>query len=120
MAIFCGGGNTCPRYITPRWGDDEEQKVLTSLWASRCNAVVVMSAGQAGGLNAQAVRTRANRFVAKTTVTHRDHGSVTADARAALDGPTRNELLEKISVYGLFDTTWLKHALMETMSWHFD
>ena len=117
MAIFCeGDGNTCPRYITPRWGDDEEQKVLTSLWATGCKAVVVISAGHTGGLNAQAVRTREERFVAETTVTHSDHGSVTVDARAALDGPTRNELLEETSVYGRFDTTWLKHASLETMS----
>ena len=46
-----------------------------------------------GGLIVQAVRTRVERFVAKTTVT-RDHGSVTVDARAASNGPTRNELLE--------------------------
>ena len=76
--------------------------------------------GHAGGLNTQAVRTRANRFVAKTTVTHTDHGSVTVDARAALDDLTCNELLEETSVYKRFDTTWLKHASMKTMSWLFD
>ena len=99
---------------------EEEQKVLTSLWATGCKAVVVISAAHAGSLNAQAVRTRAKRFVAKTTVTHSDHGSVIINARAALDGPTRNELQEETSVYGRFDTTWLKHASMETMLWLFD
>ena len=88
-----GDGNTCTRYITSRWGDDEEQKVLTSLWATECKAVALISAGHAGDLNAQAVRTTANRFVA-----HSDHGSVTVDARAALDGPTRNNLLEETSM----------------------
>ena len=68
----------------------------------------------------QCGREQKNRFVDNTTVTHSDHGSVTVDARAALDGPTRNELLEETSVYGRFDTTWLKHASMETMSWLFD
>uniref|UniRef100_M4BLK5 Uncharacterized protein n=1 Tax=Hyaloperonospora arabidopsidis (strain Emoy2) TaxID=559515 RepID=M4BLK5_HYAAE len=57
---------------------------------------------------------------AKTTVTHSDHGSVTVDARAALDGPTRNELLEETSVNGRSDTTWLKNASVETMSWLFN
>ena len=75
--ILWGDGITCPRYTTPRWVDDEEQKVLIFLWATGCKAVVVISAGHTGGLNAQAVRTRANRFVAKTTVTHSDHRSVT-------------------------------------------
>ena len=79
----------------------------------------MVSAAHVGGLIVQAVRTRVERFVAKTTVT-RDHGSVTVDAGAALDGPTCNELLEETSVYGRFDTTWMKHASMETMSWLFD
>ena len=118
--ILWGDGNTSPRYITPRYGDDQEQKVLTSLWTTGCKAVAVISGGHVGGLNAQAVWTRAYRFVAKTTVTHSDHGSVTVDARAALDGPTRNELLEETSVNGRSDTTWLKNASVETMSWLFN
>uniref|UniRef100_M4C2P7 Uncharacterized protein n=1 Tax=Hyaloperonospora arabidopsidis (strain Emoy2) TaxID=559515 RepID=M4C2P7_HYAAE len=83
-------------------------------------ALSIREGGHAGGRNAQAVRTRANRFVAKTTVTHSDHGGVTVDARALLDGPNRNELLEETSAYGRFETTWMKHASMETMPWHFD
>ena len=61
--ILWGEGNTCPRYSTPHWGDDKEQKGPTSLWATGCKTVADTSAGHAGGLNAQAVRARAKKSV---------------------------------------------------------
>uniref|UniRef100_M4BLF0 Uncharacterized protein n=1 Tax=Hyaloperonospora arabidopsidis (strain Emoy2) TaxID=559515 RepID=M4BLF0_HYAAE len=48
----------------------QEEHGALSIREGGCKAVAVISAGHAGGLNAQAVRTRATRFVAKTTVTH--------------------------------------------------